>query len=587
MSRLDQFGLIDDTRIGFVFVLVFIFLDTWYSLAAAGWNIILFLGEKPAHRDVGLLQIVMLVAIATACSTVRVMRHKLTRLAPAATADPLLGALADRIAMRVLQRPLRFYVSANILDLNAFCALSFRAPYVVLGGGMRREVRKRTDNVAAVLAHECAHVGAHDTLFLLTTWYFFLAYVGLAFLQLIFSQVLLWSPEWLVISGRTGKFGTLDFLAARADMIFNSGFASFVSIYGLSIALIHFIKQREYRADEAASQFGFRSALTSVLSSSALRPRPASLLRVLARFHPSAEERLDRLLYERAWAKLDWLFVASMAFAIMRIRSRLPTPEFFSIPEIEGAAPVRALDVIFEAILDSPELLQGVVSIFLLVAFVLVLTLHAYRVTATQYKLGVSFARRLAVAHGVITAIVAGTFVGSITTPFTLRRITDHTYLPLEYQMTLSAALDDALHSSLVFIPALLFTLALVILTPIAMRLPRPSRLLGVPVLLASTLLVSLLLQVMFNVLMLSWLTFFPQQVGGLTIDALPQLSSRIVPGLPSPLETAILAVCLYVLMVLAASVGTYVQQRITLPRGPAVHPSRLAQDADSLVNGG
>lgn len=132
-------------------------------------------------------------------------------------------------------------------------------------------------------------------------------------------------------------------------------------------------------------------------------------------------------------------------------------------------------------------------------------------------------------------------------------------------------------------VPVLSFTLALLILTPVAMRLPRPSRVLGVPALLASALLMVVLLQGLTGIVWMLAIASFPGLVEGFAFDALPKISERAVQDLPSPLEAAVLTVCLYIVMMFAAGVWSYVRQRFASARRSAIHPSRLAQDADPM----
>lgn len=575
MGRLNQLRLTDDTRIGFALILAFLLLDTHFNPGFGGWRLLYLVQENPAPHHVGWLQNAMLVGVAAALGIARVRRHRAMRVVPVENIDPVLAALAARTAGRVAGRRVKFYVTPNILDKNAFSMFSARAPYIILGGGLRREARRNPERAAAVIAHECAHVAAHDTVFLLLTWYAFLAYVALAFLELVLGQAYFWSHEKLSSADPSVEFNFVHFLIVRRHLIFNAGCANLISIAGVAVALIHFIKQREYRADETASHFGCRETLISVLSDATYGAKPGFLSRILARFHPSATERLQRLADEQWWAHFDWLFVASMAFIISRVRDRVPSiATTISPPVVDGTDVGETLSAVLETVIWTPGLWKLLFELVLFLALAFIFSLHTYHATATQYKLGFSFSRRMIIGIDVISALFFGTFTAMLTQSLTVRRLTDP-YLPVDLQMTWSEAVDAALHAAFIFVPGLVFTIALVLLTPLVMRLPPAHRLVQAPLLFMATLLVSELIHALGNTLLLGSMANFNAQFGKLTVNALPILSEMSLPRFPNSLELAIFSVWAYALFLLTADIV----DRRGKTRPPIVHASRLVQD--------
>lgn len=579
MGRLNQLQLTDDTRIGFALVAAFILLDTYINPVFGGWYILHIFQDNPAVQASGWLQTVMLVATAGVFGMARAAHHRAMRVERVEKIDPTLTSLATGIAARYGRRRVDFYVSPNILDMNAVAIFSARAPCVVLGGGLRREARRSPLRAGAVIAHECAHIDVHDTVFLLFTWYLFLAYAVLAGLNLVLGQIDFWSHERLASVDPAGAFNFLQFLFVRRHLIFNAGFSNLISVVGVGVALIHFIKQREYRADEAASQLGFRGALVGLLTGGGNTPRPAFLTRLLARFHPTAQERRERLVDERRWARFDWLYVASLAFAISRVRARLPNlASTISLPSMDGVTVAEAISVVNETLIRMLHLWNNLLEVVLLLALAFVFSLHTYRVSATQYKLGVPLAQRITLGLDAMSAIFCGTFVAVVTQSTVLRGLTDP-YLAGPAQIAWSDGLDNAIYSACIAIPGLILTVALVLLTPLAMRLPSGHRLVRAPLLLFATLAVIVVLQAVASVLLVGSAEVFGVQYGRIAVAALPTLSQRLLPQLPNILELAVFSVWAYAVIVLIARFGDWGKGLLKKQPVPSVHASRLAAD--------
>jgi Zn-dependent protease with chaperone function len=578
MARLDQLKLTDDTKLGLVLVILFIFLDTHFSLAFGGWHILHLFIANPVPGDVGLFQNTMLIAIAAAVALARLPARRNLDLLPAAS-DPPLGALVERVSMMVLKRRVPCYVSANVFDKNAFAAFTPGSSCILLGGGLKLEARRRPEAVASIVAHECAHVKAHDTSILLAAWYLFVAYIALACVELVFSQYVYWSGEHIFVSDPNIRFDPIGFLQTRASMIFNLGTPNFISILGVAIALLHFIKQREYRADELAAQHGFRETLGNLLASHPAPKAPNLLQRLLIRFHPSAGERLRRLSGEAPWASLDWLYIASMAFIVARIQDRTPTlAKAVDLPATGARTANDSLTAVIQAVVDMPDLGRQLVDMAARLLLVFIIALHAYRVAATQTKLGIPFAQRLTIGAEVGSAVMLGTFVASITRAFTIRSLTD-AQLPAEFQLTWAAAVDDALYSSFVCVPILLLTIALVILAPWAMRLRAPHRGFRFLALLGSSLLIGIALQVPLNLSLIVLVQYLPHWYAYTGLAALPSSSLRPAPGLPSALELCVISITMYLCLLLLAALASAIAGRWSR-RPPRIHPSRLAFDA-------
>lgn len=210
---------------------------------------------------------------------------RLTRARPIDPAEApglygMVRALAERARLPIAPR--LYYVPTRAL--NAFAAGSRDEPAIALTDGMLREMSGR--ELAGVLAHEMAHLRAHDV------WVMTLAeLVGrvTALLSLVGQMLLfVWVPVAIVTGGSVP-------LLPLAALIFAPGVSGL-----LRLALA---RTREYDADVAAAQLtGDPHGLASALDKLE-RLQGGWLERVFAarapkwlRTHPRTEERIRRLL---------------------------------------------------------------------------------------------------------------------------------------------------------------------------------------------------------------------------------------------------------------------------------------------------
>lgn len=359
------------------------------------------------------LELLLLMGLTAALAAYQFQRaRRKLGLRSVADVDARLHADANYIGQRLAAGRPRFLVSANVLDGNAFCLSMGRYPTVVLGGGLRLMIRKKRQHALAVIAHECGHVSAGDTLFLLLAWYSFIAYTCLLILQLAFPQYSFWTKvpgvytQWLAAG-----FGSWDFLKANFPAFFLNGIPKLFEIVGLGVILVHFIRQREYRADEVAAQAGWRAPLIEALTAQAADAR-SRLLSLFARFHPRAAQRTARLRDESKWGQLDFVFVVAMSFTLSRLLDKVPSPA-------QGLLHDRGYDLTeqelislaFSMILESSSMWPNLALVY---ASLYVTTLHINRVSMTQLRNGHSVWTRLGIGSSFIAANFAGVLLSTL-----------------------------------------------------------------------------------------------------------------------------------------------------------------------------
>jgi len=236
-----------------------IILDSAFSSHLGAARLFDLFGRTPTTLEMAALEFSLLMSLTAALAAYQFQRaRRKLGLRPLADMDARLHADANYVSQRVAAGRPRFLVSANVLDGNAFCLSMGRYPTVVLGGGLRLMLRKKRQHALAVIAHECGHVSAGDTLFLLLTWYTFIAYTCLLILELTFLQYSFWLKvpdvyaQWLAAG-----LGSWDFLKANFPLFLSNGILKLLETAGVGVVLAHFIRQREYRADEVAARAGW------------------------------------------------------------------------------------------------------------------------------------------------------------------------------------------------------------------------------------------------------------------------------------------------------------------------------------------
>jgi Zn-dependent protease with chaperone function len=562
--RLNQLHLLDETRLGLLLIWTYMVLDAAFTMSLGGYPLLVVLGiAQPRPWMVGALQVVMLLGLTAAFAALKLRRIRTDLgLREAKDVDAKLAADADYLGRHIARGRARFFVTANTFDTNAFCVAARGGPWIVLGGGLRLLLRKDKEQALAVVSHECAHVAAGDTLYLLVAWYSFVAYVCMAIVNLILLQGLFWVHfPASYASYQTAGLGLGDFLINNASPIFRNGVPTFVAAIGIAIALMHFIRQREFRADEVTALAGLRGPLASVLA----REQRGGL-RLLARFHPEAGQRAQRLKDERNWAHLDWLFIASMAFVVERLDDFTPS-NLTSMPAHAGLSLQESLELTFEImrsdLLGSVSLLAGI-----LIAFIVVL--NVYRVAATQYKLGGPLIRRLALSADVATAIFAGVFLSHLTSASVVT-VTSSS----EPAATLAMALDSSLYGgTLSATLGFVFAIALILRSGPTMRKPARGPLIQALLLCGSTLLLAFLLQIPFSAVIAGAEMMDVQLLPAVEISWLPNMS-RNLSVFPSLLQILLVLGVLLIALKLAAA---YAGKKGNAP-SVTIHPSRLAED--------
>lgn len=329
-ARLNQLPLVDDTRIGLLLVWVYIVLDATQQRDLGALWLAWWTGNS--HRDPqwsvleSAAQVVLLLGLAGAIGYFR-LRRLLSRVRPRklADVDAALDAGATSIARGLVKRSPLFLATSSLTDTNACCVLTFPRQYVIVGGGLRLLWRKVPAQAAGILAHECIHLAKRDTLLLIGTWYTFIAYCLLLIINFALLQGYFWSqfvekmPAW--------KAAGLDVargIGPNALVIGVAGFPSVISALVIGLILRHMMRLREFMADEGAAQHGHRQGIVDNLARLA-QDKPFAF-RLLRSFHPSARDRLERLVTGTGWGRVDRLLCLAAGLIIVRVASSLPQP---------------------------------------------------------------------------------------------------------------------------------------------------------------------------------------------------------------------------------------------------------------------
>lgn len=154
------------------------------------------------------------------------------------------------------------------------------------------------DEIAAVLAHEFAHIAHRDALATsLSVQSNFLALIGKAFAIFIIKAAGIGISFLLRFISENEFLGTVFELITRIACLFFDIYISAIFTVCLAISYAS-CRQQEYDADRYAAELGFKGALIHMFKR--LPPTPilsfsADIARILYGTHPKTEDRIQRL----------------------------------------------------------------------------------------------------------------------------------------------------------------------------------------------------------------------------------------------------------------------------------------------------
>ncbi|MCA3273331.1 MAG: M48 family metalloprotease [Roseomonas sp.] len=416
--------------------------SSWYGAA----RLLDLFGRTLTEHERSALNLFGLIGLTASLAAYQFRRlsHKLA-LRPLADVDERLHADANYVSQRLAAGRPRFLVSANVLDGNAFCLSMGRSPTIVLGGGLRLMLRKKRQQALAVIAHECGHVSAGDTFFLLITWYTFIAYTCVFIFNFALLQYFFWAKvpgayaQWL-----EAGYDFWDFFRANFPIFLSNGILKIVEIVCVGVVLAHFIRQREFRADAVAAQAGWREPLTEALTERAADTH-AQAWSLFARFHPRAAHRVVRLQDESTWGQIEFVFVAAMSFVMGRLIDQIPSSVAGFLRDIyKDMTEPEMHSLVMSVMVESTDFWQKAVS-FLLFAYLG--CLHVNRVSIVQSWNGYSFWMRLANGMAFVTASFAGFLLSTLLHENFLEDAARGTGVAFRLRTCLGAALAFALAS--------------------------------------------------------------------------------------------------------------------------------------------
>lgn len=408
-ARVDQLRFADDTRFGLFLVLIYLVLESWTSAHLLGFYFAKALGGLqwliPVVQPLLLIIGCLLICLCRAIWLRRTLNLRELQTLP--NGDKDLSNEASYLGHRICNGRAKFYITGRIDDGNAFCFPVYPRIWIIIGGAFRVLFRKTRDEAKAVIAHECFHVQKGDTLLLVVTWYLFVAFGILASSATLIMQVEYWikvaSLNWASVTHEAFWRTTLQILITAV----RNGGPTLIGWLFTGLILLHFIRQREYIADEGAAQYGLRGALSSTLHKQADHISHRGFYQ---RFHPTSKDRLERLSTGNGWGRMDLL----LCFAATSLAIRM----IDAIPSIPGVVLPRA-DTPSETFFDDLATSLGgygnlimIFTAFFLVFGMLIFLLahHVYRVTITRR------AKHMGVASSVSAAFLAslaGCLVGT------------------------------------------------------------------------------------------------------------------------------------------------------------------------------
>ena len=393
-ARLDQLRFPDETKLGLALLVGYMMLDASQTFSLGGWHLLLWLtGATPSMWQAGALQLFMVVALSVVLMGWRIrLSLKGLQLRCIEEADAKASRETDYLGSRIAQGRAKFFVTANMGDANAFCMWTGKVSWIVLGGGLRLLFRKDAARARAIVAHECAHVDAGDTQYLLVAWHVFNAYAILTIGGLLLMQVRFWlgAPE-VQPALRSGGPGLIDLLEQNFTHVLRNGIPALIVLASLAFVLRHLARLREYRADERAAQAGLRQPLVDILSALVPQMSQPGWRRFFA-FHPTTDERAKRLSNESRWGRADLLFIGALAFLGVRISEHFERAGEGPVPATANFEDMMAFLV--RSMAADP---LAVASTVLSIAILFIAVVNVYRASATQVKLGATLRSRLLV----------------------------------------------------------------------------------------------------------------------------------------------------------------------------------------------
>lgn len=305
-SRLNQLSLADDTRFGLALISLTLLVQAFHGVHLGGAFITASFGLEVTFENYGWVQVSMLLSLAFAIALARLTLLK-RRVKPveADLIDQSLAKHATEVARQFAGPKPQFQVTSRLDDPNAFCLPGYPRPSIVLGGGLRLLLRRAKDEASSIIAHECVHISKRDTVFLISSWYLWLAYTLLATTNFGVLSILFLSDF-----DRDPKIGYWDAAGFTSLTLFDALIVGFV--------LRHFINQREYVADEGTAQRGLRNSILTCLNRFSRHARGKRQWILPRLFHPSLEARIGRVKMGRGWDRLDPLFCVGVAVITFR-----------------------------------------------------------------------------------------------------------------------------------------------------------------------------------------------------------------------------------------------------------------------------
>ncbi|WP_258130206.1 M48 family metalloprotease [Achromobacter anxifer] len=578
--RLDQLRLADDTAFGLLLVWLYMVLDaTQQNGVVSQWLIRWTDGAAADSRWTALpdlAQAGVMLGLAALIGYVR-LRRLLRRVRPRKLSemDAAFDDDATAIARRLVRRSPLFLATPSLTDTNACCVLRFPRQYVIVGGGLRLLWRKAPAQAGSILAHECMHLAKRDTLLLIGTWYTFIAYCLLLGLDLALRQWVFWGkvadavPAWQA-AGLDAFSGILRNMLVMGLV----GFPSLVGALVVGLVLRHMMRLREFIADEGAAQQGYRQGIADNLALAARSESPG--FRLLRSFHPSARDRLERVVAGEGWARVDRLFCVAGGLIIARMLAALPAPAGVSC-----AGPGAGQEVwsAFVACAQSDAHVWFAIALYalVLVSMGFLIVHHAYRTLMTRRARRRDW-RDIVLAVCEIWAFSAlGAVLGGMTTTDVLTAATRIVvYDSVPPTDSFDHAMVPAISVAVVLLQLVVACGLVVRFTARRFHASRWRRALGFSAAMAVALVLSYPLLNVPMVLIHEFIPSFRME----HVAGWERSTTAIMQDTPNPAETLLYCA----MLVLAAAAWAYGWGLIRGdgPRLPGdVHPARLLQETD------
>ncbi|WP_172196524.1 M48 family metalloprotease [Niveibacterium sp. COAC-50] len=528
--RLDPLKFPDETKAGLALVAGYILFDVTQSISFGAFGVATWIGWGAATQLAEAIQLVALLLLTAVLLCWRQLRAAYTLgLQPLPAADPSFAEEASEVGGQIAPGRCNFVVTANFGDANAFCLATGGESRIVLGGGLRLLFRKHPERARAIVAHECSHVESGDVSYAVLGWLLFVSYALLMLANCVGLQIKFWSDVchiWPVYAAH--GMGVVDAIQKNLPNAFSNGGNDVAAVAGVWLVQRHFIRLREFRADERAAQFGYRGVLTDLLRAGSVLPRLGDKWRLLS-MHPSASERAKQLESQTSWGRMDVAFLGGVSLLIARISEDLP-----ALGHNESLQTAHTMDEFMEWIVRvSPSnVWLGVALLALQSSLVLVMALHVYRTAAVLSHHGGGLTYRLTYLYAAILTVFVGALLGTGSSSASLRALADPREA-FDIAQWIDAALVASILSTFTF-----FHLALGVLVFANYDVLRPPKR---PVLLtmfltARTALAAVLLEVILS----GCLTAYWHLTGGFSpwgSALLPNATTQMLQGMPSLLQ--------------------------------------------------